>query len=77
MTLTLALTMGGAWVPSTAATPEPVDAEFLDYLGTVDGKDHNWTVVATEKERKKAAADKAARPKPPPADAGKTPEVRP
>jgi hypothetical protein len=60
-----------------AAPPAPVDAEFLDYLATVDGKDDNWTVVATDKERKKVAADQAAKPKPPPADAAKNPEVRP
>jgi hypothetical protein len=38
-----------------AATPEPLDVEFLDYLATCEGKDDNWTVVAKEKDGKKPA----------------------
>jgi hypothetical protein len=42
-----------------------VDAEFLDYLGTVEGKDDNWTVVASERERKKVAERKPVSKEPP------------
>jgi|AAFX01.1.fsa_nt_gi hypothetical protein len=51
--------------PALAAPPEPVDAEFLDYLGTVEGKDDNWTVVASERERKKVAERKPVSKEPP------------
>jgi hypothetical protein len=39
--------------PASAGAPEPLDAEFLDYLLAYEGKDHNWTVVAKEKPVKK------------------------
>jgi hypothetical protein len=41
--------------PVSAGTPEPLDAEFLDYLLACEGKDDNWTVVADDKVRKKAS----------------------
>ena len=68
---TAALLTGAASLNAWSAAPEPVDAEFLDYLATVEGKDDNWTVVASDRERKKAATrdpkaevppDKAAKP---------------
>ena len=45
--------------PPAASAPEPLDAEFLDYLLTLEGKDHNWTVVAQEKPVKKPAKAEA------------------
>ncbi len=48
-----------------AATPEPLDTAFLDYLASVEGKDENWTVVADEKVRKKMPARDPAKPQPP------------
>ena len=56
--------------------PEPLDAEFLDYLLACERKDDNWTVVADEKLRKKAAKE-ASRDKPPPADKDKQQEAKP
>lgn len=41
--------------------PEPLDADFLDYLAACEGKDDNWTVVQDEKK----GAGKAARKDPP------------
>jgi hypothetical protein len=49
--------------PASAGAPEPLDAEFLDYLLAMEGKGHNWTVVADEKPVKKPAkADTAQKP---------------
>ena len=45
--------------PPATSAPEPLDAEFLDYLLTLEGKDHNWTVVAEEKPVKKPAKTEA------------------
>jgi hypothetical protein len=59
-----------------AATPEPLDPEFLDYLVACEGKDDNWTVVADEKLRRKAAA-KPVPKKPPAAGVEKQPETQP
>jgi hypothetical protein len=53
-----------------AGAPEPLDAEFLDYLLACESKDDNWTVVADEKLRKKASKD-APKEKSPPADQDK------
>jgi hypothetical protein len=57
--------------PVLAGQPESLDKEFLDYLAACEGKDDNWTVIADDKRRAKAAEknspkaspDKAA-PKP-------------
>jgi hypothetical protein len=46
-------------MPASADTPEPLDAEFLDYLLAYEGKDHNWTVVAKEKPAKKTVKPEA------------------
>jgi hypothetical protein len=46
-------------MPASAGTPEPLDAEFLEYLLAYEGKDHNWTVVADEKPVKKPATTDA------------------
>lgn len=73
----LALGVSAAAAPTMAAAPEPVDPDFLDYLATVEGKDDNWTVVATDKERKKARAAKEAKPRKPPADTVAPKEARP
>ena len=59
-----------------SAAPEPVDPEFLDYLATVEGKDDNWTVVASDRERKKAAA-REPKVKAPPDEADKPAEKKP
>jgi hypothetical protein len=59
-----------------ASTPEPLDADFLDYLLACEGKDDNWTVVADEKLRKQAAKD-AAKEKTPPTDKDKHQEAKP
>jgi hypothetical protein len=52
--------------PASAGAPEPLDAEFLDYLAAMEGKDHNWTVVVEEKPAKKPvkaeAVEKPATP---------------
>lgn len=47
---------------SFAAPPEPLDVDFLDYLANCERKDDNWTVVASDKERKKVAAPSPAKP---------------
>jgi hypothetical protein len=46
-------------LPASAGTPEPLDTEFLDYLLTYEGKDHNWTAVAEEKPVKKTVKAEA------------------
>jgi hypothetical protein len=46
-------------MPASAGTPEPLDAEFLDYLFAYEGKDHNWTVVAEVKPVKKPVKPEA------------------
>lgn len=68
-------------LPAWSTAPEPVDAEFLDYLATVEGKDDNWTVVASERERKKAADRQPPAQEPPakepPDKSVKPPEEKP
>ena len=59
-----------------AGVPEPLDAEFLDYLLACESKNDNWTVVADEKLRKKASKD-APKEKSPPADKDKQQEAKP
>jgi hypothetical protein len=54
-----------------AATPEPLDVEFLDYLAACEGKDDNWTVVADDKLRKKVVTKPV--PKQPPATEAEKP----
>lgn len=61
---------------AAASAPEPLDAEFLDYLLACESKDGNWTVVADEKLRKKASKD-ASKDKTPPADKDKQQEAKP
>ena len=61
---------------AVASTPEPLDADFLDYLLACESKDDNWTVVADEKLRKKAGKD-AAKEKPAPAEKDKLQEAKP
>lgn len=66
--------------PSRSAPPEAVDTDFLDYLATVEGKDDNWTVVASERERRKIPREpRAANPddKKPPDAAAKPEEAKP
>lgn len=41
--------------PVFAGQPESLDKEFLDYLAACEGKDDNWTVIADDKRRAKAA----------------------
>jgi hypothetical protein len=41
-----------------AATPAPLDREFLDYLAACESTDHDWTVVADEELRKKLTQKK-------------------
>jgi hypothetical protein len=66
-----------ATAPVLAANPEALDAEFLDYLAACEGKDDNWTVVASEKQRRKVAEKKPPKESPP-ADKAEPPlEVRP
>ena len=57
--------------PALAGPPEPLDAAFLDYLLACEGKDDNWTVVADEQLRKKAA--KVPAKETPPAKLKETP----
>jgi hypothetical protein len=52
---------------ASAAAPDPLDAEFLDYLLACESKDDNWTVVADEKLRKKVGKDASKEKAPPPA----------
>ena len=42
-----------------AEDSEPLDAAFLEYLGTLEGDGDNWTLLA-EPEKDPAATDKAA-----------------
>lgn len=72
---TAALLTCAASVVAWSAAPEPVDAEFLDYLATVEGKDDNWTVVASDRERKKAASREPKAKAPP--DQPAKPEEKP
>lgn len=41
--------------PAWAGKPEPLDKDFLDYLAACEGKDDNWTVIAGDEQRRKAA----------------------
>lgn len=66
--MTLSMCAGFATSVAMAAPPEPLDTEFLDYLAQCEGKDDNWTVVASGKERKKATPPPPAKPSPPIAD---------
>jgi hypothetical protein len=75
----VALTVLG-FTPALAGKAEALDVEFLDYLAACEGKDDNWTVVADDKKKKKAAEkvpEKAPAPQAPPArDAAQPPEAR-
>jgi hypothetical protein len=62
--------------PALAAAPEPLDAEFLDYLLTCERPDDNWTVIADEKLRKKASKA-PPKEKAPAGDKTQQPEVKP
>jgi hypothetical protein len=73
------MSAGTFWLhgaPAIAAAPEPLDVEFLDYLAACEGKDDNWTVVADEKLRKKAAT-KPVPERSPVTEAGKQPGSKP
>jgi hypothetical protein len=73
------MSAGTFWLhgpPAIAAAPEPLDVEFLDYLAACEGKDDNWTVIADEKLRKKAAT-KPVPERPPVTEAGKQPGSKP
>jgi len=63
--------------PAFAGKPEPLDKEFLDYLAACEGKDDNWTVVAKEKERRKAAEKSPAKPADPAVKGAPAPEAKP
>ena len=69
-----ALTSLGA-TPALAGKPETLDKEFLDYLAACEGKDDNWTVIADDKQRPKAA-DRSP-PKSPPDKAAEKPGAKP
>ena len=60
-----------------AAAPEALDAEFLDYLAACENPNDNWTVVADEKLRRKAAEKAKAASPPPPEKSAKHEEARP
>jgi hypothetical protein len=63
-----------------AATPEPLDVDFLDYLASCEGKDDNWTVVADEKTRRRLPEKKKApesKPEPKLPEKESKPEVKP
>jgi hypothetical protein len=60
-----------------AAEPEPLDAEFLEYLGACEGKDDNWTVVANKKLQRRAAQPKKPPQTPPPPKTSEPREQRP
>jgi len=71
-----AVALSSMTLAADAGKPEPLDKEFLDYLTGCEGKDDNWTVVVTDKERRKTA--EKAPPKAPPADPkAPKPEVKP
>ena len=53
--MTLAISSCLRAIPAVAGTPEPLEAEFLEYLLACERPDDNWTVVADEKLRKKAS----------------------
>lgn len=53
-------------LPAFAGKPEPLDKEFLDYLAACEGKDDNWTVIAGDKQKRKAT-DRNPPAAPPPA----------
>ena len=63
--------------PAITAAPEPLDAEFLDYLVNCEDKNDNWTVVADEKERRKTTVKSPPKDAPPRQDAIRTPEAKP
>ena len=60
MSFAILTSLSGA--AALAAPPEPLDADFLDYLANCEGKDDNWTVVASVKERKKKVATTPTKP---------------
>jgi hypothetical protein len=74
--MTLALCGSFSCGVSLAATPEPLDTDFLDYLANCEGKDDNWTVIASDKERKKTAVP-PAKPPAKPTEPARQPEVQP
>jgi hypothetical protein len=57
--------------------PEALDAAFLEYLASCEGKNDNWTVVADEKQRRRVESKKPAAQAPPPKEPAKQPEARP
>lgn len=55
-----------------AEDTEPLDAEFLEYLGTLEGDDDDWTLVAETRNqddpaRKDRKAPQDSKPADPPA----------
>jgi hypothetical protein len=76
------LICGGALVAAPVpAADEPVDPDFLEFLGSVDSSEAGWHdyLAATDVDallKAKAAAAKAANPDPPP-PADETEKVKP
>jgi hypothetical protein len=64
-------------IPARAATPEALDAEFLDYLAACEDESGNWTEVADEKAREKADEGGEQKPAPAPGKDASSEEVRP
>ncbi len=62
---------------ATAATPEALDTEFLDYLAACEDDSGNWTVVAGETPREDADEVPEQKPAPPPRKDAIKEEVRP
>ena len=63
--------------PALAGKPEPLDKDFLDYLAACEGKDDNWTVIADDKQRHKAAEKTPPKPAVPADKVATKPETRP
>ena len=60
-----------------AGKPDALDAAFLDYLATCEGKNDNWTVVADAKQRRKVESKSPPTQTPPANDSARKPEARP
>jgi hypothetical protein len=68
----IVLTMGSV---TQAKSPDALDAEFLEYIAACEHADDNWTVVADEALRKKAAKNEKKPTRPPVREV--KPEARP
>jgi hypothetical protein len=63
------LLMIGLAMRARAAEPEPPSKDFLEYLGTLEAEDDDWTIFASTR----APADEKDPPRPPKKEKSPTP----